>query len=72
MIIFPCGTVSAASNTGTVDSVSYSIFEPNNGCSSQTIHNILTTVFENKMRLTRKKGQPYIIINYKYNFIKLI
>ena len=50
--IFPLGTVSAASDTGTIDSITYSFFEPNSGCVSNPVHNILTTRFEDQMLLT--------------------
>jgi len=69
MDIFPIGTISPGSNNGTIDSVSYSFFEPNAGCESQIIKNILVTSFEQQTRLTRKKSEPYLTVVYTYESI---
>ena len=67
--LFPIGTMAAASDAGTIDSVSYSLFEPNAKCDSQKIFYILTSQFENKSMMTRKKASPYMSISYEYENI---
>ena len=69
MKIFPIGTISAASSSGTMDSVSYTMFEPNLKCNSQKSFNILTTRFEDQTLLARKKSEPRIAITYEYSDI---
>jgi hypothetical protein len=69
MDLFPIGTISDSSDTGTIDSVTYSLFEPNNGSTSQPIYNNLITLFQNQTRLTRKKAEPYLSIIYRYDNI---
>lgn len=69
MDIYPIGTVSAASNLGTLDSISYKMFEPNAGCDSNVVYTNLITRFEQQSILTRKKAEPYISISYDYENI---
>uniref|UniRef100_A0A6M3KG61 Uncharacterized protein n=1 Tax=viral metagenome TaxID=1070528 RepID=A0A6M3KG61_9ZZZZ len=69
MNIFPIGTISAASSSGSLNSVSYNMFEPNARASSSVKHNILVTPYQNQIKLTRKKAEPFIIIQYDYNNI---
>lgn len=66
MDIFPIGTISANSDSGTIDGISFDMFEPNNGCRSQTIHDILVEKWNNMSITTRKRSLPMIIITYKY------
>lgn len=69
MRLFPAGTVSAATNLGTINGIKYKIFEPNLTCRSQSIHTILTTQFQDQIMLTRKKALPYLTITYEYENI---
>lgn len=69
MDIFPVGTVAASVDTGTIDSVSYSMFEPNLRCKSSPIFSVLTTKFDQQTMLTRKKAEPYQVIQYEYENI---
>jgi hypothetical protein len=69
MKIYPIGTISAASSSGAIDGISYSFFEPNDGCYSIKVHNILTTQFENQTLLTRKKSNPFLTFEYSYDNI---
>lgn len=69
MKIFPIGDVAAASNQGTINGVSYSMFEPNESCRSHAIHNILQTQFSDQTLVTRKKSAPYLQVAYEYNNI---
>lgn len=69
MNIFPIGTVSAASSAGTIDSISYDMFEPNLRAISRKEHINLITVFQNKNVLTRKKAEPFLIMTYEYDNI---
>lgn len=69
MNIYPIGTISAASSQGTIDSVTYNMFEPNLRCSSTEKHNILVTRFEQQTLLTRKKAEPMLLITYEYDNI---
>ena len=70
MNLFPIGTVSAGSSSGSIDSVSYNFWEPNGvGGSSNVMHNVLTSMFEQQTILARKKSEPYLIIPYEYNDI---
>lgn len=66
MNIFPIGTIAANSDSGTIDSISYNMFEPNGGCKSNEIDNILISAFENKTMLTRKKAEPNLSLSYTY------
>jgi len=68
MDLFPIGTVGSAS-TGTVDSVTYSFFEPNMGCVSNPVYTTLATRFKNQTMLSRKQAEPYLTINYTYQGI---
>jgi hypothetical protein len=67
--LFPIGAIANGSNSGTIDSISYTLFEPNAGCVPNRIYNILTTLFENKTMLARKKAEPYLSLTYNYNNI---
>ena len=69
MYIFPIGLLSAASGNGTIDSVSYSFFEPNQKCSSAPIHTSLQAKFQTQTILSRKIAEPYLIITYEYGNI---
>lgn len=67
MKIYPIGTVAAATSIGTIDSINYKMFEPNNGCFSSKQHSVLTSRFLTQTLLTRKKAQPFLTITYKYS-----
>ena len=69
MDLFPIGTIAASTSQGTIDGVSYSMFEPNVRCSSQEIHTILNTLFEQQIMLSRKKAEPMLTLSYEYNNI---
>jgi hypothetical protein len=69
MKLFPIGDVCATYSRGIIDDISYSYFEPNNGCSSYKLYDNLITTFEQQTIQTRKKSLPNIIINYKYDNI---
>jgi len=69
MILFPIGTLSGGTGTGSVESVLYSFFEPNKGCTSVPVHTILTTRFNTQTLLARKKADPYLTISYEYENI---
>lgn len=69
MNLFPIGAIDAGASTGAIEGITYSLFEPNNGCFSTTTSNILTTRFMEQTLLTRKKSEPYLIINYSYDKI---
>jgi len=68
MELFPIGTVDATS-TGTIDSVVYSFFEPNMGCTSNPVYTTLVTRFKNQTMLSRKKAEPSLTLNYQYQGI---
>ena len=69
MNLFPLGLISAASSNGTIESVSYSMFEPNKMCKSSPVFNILTTVFQDQTMLSRKKSEPFLKTTYEYDDI---
>ena len=69
MNIFPMGLVAATSDSGTLDGISYNFFEPNAGCSDNYQFDILTSVFQNKIMLTRKKSEKTLIIEYRFDNI---
>lgn len=69
MQLFPLGLMSAASGSGTIDSVSYDFFEPNVRCTSGPVFTSLVTRFQNQTILARKKADPYLNISYEYNNI---
>jgi hypothetical protein len=69
MLLFPIGTVAAASNAGTINSVSYNFFEPNLRCKSSPVFSVLSTKFEQQTSLVRKKAEPYLVISYDYENI---
>ena len=68
MELFPIGTLGAAS-TGTIDSVTYSFFEPNTGCTSNPVYTTLVTRSKNQTMLSRKKAEPSLTLNYQYQGI---
>lgn len=67
--LFPIGTISAASSSGSIDSISYSLFEPNKGCLSNPNYSVLTHEFDNKTLFTRQKALPFLSISYMYENI---
>ena len=67
--LFPIGTIAASTNSGTIDSVSYSLFEPNMKANSTMVHSVLTTKYEQQTLLARKKAEPYLQITYEYENI---
>jgi len=69
MKIFPIGTISSGSSSGTVNSISYTMFEPNKRCKSNTTYNNLTTKFQNQTMLVAKKAEPFLTITYEYENI---
>ena len=68
-LLFPIGTMVANSGNGTINNVSYPMFEPNDGCKSTMVFYNNTTVFQQQTLLTRKKALPTIQIIYEYNNI---
>jgi len=69
MNIFPLGTVADSSDSGTIDSIVYNMFEPNAGCSDNYQFDILSSMFQNKIMLTRKKSEKTLVIEYRYDNI---
>lgn len=69
MDIFPIGTISAASSSGSIDSVSYDMFEPNAGAYSKKQYSVLVTQYQNQTFMTRKKAEPILMLTYKYSNI---
>ena len=69
MELFPIGTIANSSDSGTIDGISYSFFEPNSGCNSFRQYNILSSLFQNKVMSTRKKTEPVLNIEYSYDNI---
>jgi len=67
--LFPIGTLTANVGTGTIDSISYSMFEPNDKCKSTQVYNNYVTLFQQQTMLTRKKSLPFIKISYSYKDI---
>ena len=67
--LFPIGTMANSSSSGTIDSKSYTFFEPNMGSKTTSSYNTLISTFEQKTILTRKKAEPVVIIVYSYNNI---
>lgn len=67
--LFPIGTISSLSSSGVIDGISYSLFEPNNGCISVDNYNNLVHEFDNKTLFTRQKALPFISILYSYENI---
>ena len=66
MRIFPIGTIAAATSQGTMENISYDLFEPNTNCNSQKMRTILQTKFQDQSLLQRKKAEAYMAINYFY------
>ena len=70
MNIFPIGAAQAANSQGSMNSVTtWPFFEPNLRCSSNKIYTVLTSRFENQTLQSRKKAEPYLMINYEYENI---
>ena len=69
MKLFPIGNVCSKCNTGSIDGISYSVFEPNAGCKSSKIYTTLLTTFQDQTILSRKKAEPYLNITYEYTYI---
>ena len=69
MNIYPLGTCASANSSGTIDSISYSMFEPNLRCKSSPIFTILNTRWDNQTMQTRQKAEPYLSITYEYENI---
>lgn len=69
MRIFPIGTILENSSSGSIDDVSYSMFEPNKGCRSTPMHNVLVDRFEQQTLHTRKKSEPFLTFVYTYDHI---
>jgi hypothetical protein len=69
MRLFPIGTISSGADEGTIEGISYTLFEPNNGCRSNKVHNTYLTTFQEQTRLTRKKAAPYMSMSYAYSNI---
>lgn len=66
MNIFPIGLIASASDSGTIDGISYNYFEPNAGCDSNYQFDVLSSMFQNKIMLTRKKSEKVLSIEYRY------
>ena len=69
MKIFPIGDVAGGSNQGTVNSLSYSLFEPNESCQSSPVFSILQTKYQDQTMITRKRAAPILTVTYNYNNI---
>lgn len=67
--LFPIGAISSGSSSGTIDGVTYTFFEPNDGCISIPSGNVLISTFEEKTILTRKKAEPILTVKYSYENI---
>lgn len=68
-VLFSIGTIAASSSSGTISGLSYSLFEPNNGCSSNSNYSTLVHEFENKTLFTRQTALPFQSIVYEYENI---
>jgi len=69
MNLFPIGKVASKLSTGIIDSISYSMNEPNSGCHSYPSYSVLVTPFQDQTMQTRKKALPHLIISYTYDNI---
>jgi len=67
--LYPIGIMSSGLGSGTIDSVSYSFFEPNVRCMSSYSLSSLITRFQNQTILARKKSNPFLTITYEYGNI---
>jgi len=67
--LFPIGTMAVDSNSGTIDGVSYTVFEPNQKCNSTPMYSNYVTRFQQQTILTRKKALPTLSIQYNYDNI---
>jgi hypothetical protein len=66
--LFPIGDIDGTSS-GTIDGISYTIFEPNKSCKSAKTHSVLNTTYESQIILSRKKAEPFLNIAYEYDNI---
>lgn len=66
MDLFPIGAVSTSASTGTIDGLTYSMFEPNDGCKSEAMFSNLTTQYDNTIRQTRQKAGNVLSTKYSY------
>ena len=71
MKVYPLGLINSVDSTGTLctTGLSYEFFEPNKSCNSNPMYSILKTTYETQTILTRKKAEPFILINYSYDDI---
>ena len=69
MLVFPVGTINSSDSTGTLNSITYTMWEPNNGCSSNRIYHNIVSKFESGILTTRQKAEPLIAIHYNYENI---
>ncbi len=69
MILFPCGTINSSDSTGTLNHVTYTIFEPNENSSSKKIYYNLISSYETQILTTRQKAEPSLSITYTYKNI---
>ena len=68
-LLYPIGDMSASSNNGTIDSISYGFFEPNGGCQSSPSYHNIHTKFQNQTILATKKAESTLNISYEYENI---
>ena len=69
MILFPIGTVSTTESVGTINHITYKLWEPNDGCFSKKIYHNLVSQFDEAILTTRQKAEPTLSINYIYSNI---
>lgn len=69
MKIFPIGDAAGASSQGTINGISYSLFEPNANCQSNPLFAILQTKYQDQTMITRKRAAPFLTMVYNYNNI---
>ena len=69
MILFPCGTINISDSTGTLNHITYNMFEPNENSSSKKIFYNLISPYETQILTTRQKAEPALAINYSYKDI---
>lgn len=67
--LYPIGEITAANATGTIDGISYSLFEPNYKVESHRKYTSLISTFESQFKQVRKKAEPYISLKYEYENI---
>ena len=69
MILFPCGTINSSDSTGTLNHVTYRMFEPNENSSSKKVFYNLLSSYETQILSTRQKAEPSLSIIYTYKDI---